>query len=249
MRQIIRAVKSSARFMAFKRANMCPSSRFYMGLDVQLSPGCPYAVFDGKLNLRTAGWLNPGESVGIGAALASKVDRIEAELGGVVAIGIDCPRMPLDSLRRFAWKRRQGKWVELAADAGVYGRHSEVIIRTLKLANPQWTPIQGECPEWMLLGFELFRALKDKPNVFEVFPSASYAMLEKCSEPTFQINLFEFSRRPKDMLDACVAAITVREYLEGRGCEVGGGDKLGSIILPRPLPDNFPVALLSWPAS
>mgnify|MGYP005849327221 CR=1 FL=1 len=39
----------------------------------------------------------------------------------------------------------------------------------------------------------------------------------------------------KDMLDASVAAITVFEFVKGHGCEVGGGDGLGTILLPRKL--------------
>jgi hypothetical protein len=49
------------------------------------------------------------------------------------------------------------------------------------------------------------------------------------------------------MLDAMVAASTVREFVEGRGVEVGGGDGLGTIILPRPLPDPVINEVLDWP--
>ena len=52
---------------------------------------------------------------------------------------------------------------------------------------------------------------------------------------------------PKDMLDSWVAAATVREFVEGRGTEVGGGDGLGTIILPRPLPEPVIDEVLRWP--
>jgi len=52
---------------------------------------------------------------------------------------------------------------------------------------------------------------------------------------------------PKDMLDARVAAGTVREFVEGRGTEVGGGDGLGTIILPRPLLESVIKEILVWP--
>ena len=52
---------------------------------------------------------------------------------------------------------------------------------------------------------------------------------------------------PKDMLDAAIGALTVREFEAGRGCEVGGGDGLGTIILPRPIPEPIE-AVLTWPA-
>lgn len=34
------------------------------------------------------------------------------------------------------------------------------------------------------------------------------------------------------MLDASVGAITVYELINGRGCEVGGEDGLGTIVVP-----------------
>jgi hypothetical protein len=49
------------------------------------------------------------------------------------------------------------------------------------------------------------------------------------------------------MLDAWVAAITMREYVLGRGAEVGGGDGMGTIILPRPLPEPVIGEVLKWP--
>jgi len=101
----------------------------------------------------------------------------------------------------------------------------------------------------MRLGFSLFKALNGKDHVYEVFPSASYKCFEDQGSPEVLIELSQFRPGPKDMIDACAAALTVREYMEGRGCEVGGGDGLGSIILPLPLkvPDTHPV--LHWPES
>lgn len=49
------------------------------------------------------------------------------------------------------------------------------------------------------------------------------------------------------MLDAWVAAATVREFHGGRGIEVGGGDGLGAIILPRPLPEPVIEEVICWP--
>ena len=57
------------------------------------------------------------------------------------------------------------------------------------------------------------------------------------------------SSGPKDMLDAWVAAATVREFEESRGTEVGGGDGLGTIILPRPLPEPVIDEVMEWPES
>ncbi|MFH1624690.1 MAG: hypothetical protein ABID54_05975 [Pseudomonadota bacterium] len=177
----------------------------------------------------------------------AKVESIEDSLGNSLAIGIDSPRAPLSSPRRFRWNSRRQKWERRQNGAG-YGRHCEVIIKALNLGNPQWTPIEGQCPEWMMLGFKFFHGLIGRTEVFEVFPTASYNMLDGAEELKFSINLSEFSKGPKDMLDACVAAITVREYLAGRGCEVGGGDGLGTILLPRPLPNSVPPPLRTWPS-
>ena len=89
------------------------------------------------------------------------------------------------------------------------------------------------------------RAEQCQAHLLHVVPS--YAMLS--GERTKQVSLdfSQFARGPKDMLDAAVAAFTVGEYLAGRG-EAVGDDGLGTIILPRPLPDSTSGELLRWPA-
>jgi predicted nuclease with RNAse H fold len=86
----------------------------------------------------------------------------------------------------------------------------------------------------MKLGFRIFSELKDFQFVYEVFPSALYKMLEN-ENVKYELCLNQFNKGVKDMLDASVAAVTVYEFVNGRGCEVGGGDGLGTIILPRKL--------------
>ena len=49
------------------------------------------------------------------------------------------------------------------------------------------------------------------------------------------------------MLDACIAAVTIREFLNGRGCEVGNADGLGSIVLPRDIRQRIPQFMLTIP--
>ena len=49
----------------------------------------------------------------------------------------------------------------------------------------------------------------------------------------YELCLNEFKSGVKDMLDASVAAFTVYEFVNGRGCEVGGEDSLGTIVLPK----------------
>jgi predicted nuclease with RNAse H fold len=101
----------------------------------------------------------------------------------------------------------------------------------------------------MQTGFSLFQALQasaSPQHVFEVFPTASYRQLRDQPEPRLTIDLSAFWAGPKDMLDACVAALTVREFHQGRGCQVGGGDGLGTIVLPRPI-DRATEGVHRWP--
>jgi hypothetical protein len=50
------------------------------------------------------------------------------------------------------------------------------------------------------------------------------------------------------MLDAVLAAVVVREYTLGRGCAVGGGDAMGTIILPRPVDSGRRPSMHNFPA-
>jgi predicted nuclease with RNAse H fold len=99
----------------------------------------------------------------------------------------------------------------------------------------------------MKLGFYLFSELKDIVQVHEVFPTASYALLQNVKDVRIIADFSACKPGPKDMLDAWVAAATVWEFADGRGCEVGGGDGMGSIILPRPLPEPVVEEVLTWP--
>jgi hypothetical protein len=211
----------------------------FLGVDVQCARGCPYVALDTDLNPYVSGWLKSPE------AIRDVVDEIRIALGPV-AVGIDSPRCALRAPRSHYWDGR--KWrLRRLSEVG-YGRHCEVVIAALRLANPQWTPVESKCPEWMRHGFRLFAALSGWPEVYEVFPTASY---RQCAEDNngsmFSISLRGFARGVKDMLDAYVAAFTVHEYLAGRGTAVGGGDGMGAIILPRKIILTAPSQLLEWP--
>ena len=100
----------------------------------------------------------------------------------------------------------------------------------------------------MKTGFKIYSAIENFAQVHEVFPSASYTLLHGNTDVRINTDFSACKPGPKDMLDAWVAAATVKEFIEGRGNEVGGGDGLGTIILPRPLPEPVIEAVLDWPA-
>jgi hypothetical protein len=195
----------------------------------------------------SSGWLEGKSIIEVCQRLIKIFNYLNKNGMGNIAVGIDGPRSPLIAPRQYCWDRKGKHWIKRHEDDRGYGRHCEFILKSLKIANPQYTPIKGKCPSWMELGFALFSCLENRDDVFEVFPAASYSILKGLTIPKVTIDFANFSQGPKDMIDACVSAITVLEYLEGRGSEVGGGDGLGSIILPGPLPIEKNLPILQWP--
>ena len=211
----------------------------YVGIDIQIRRHCCYAVIDDAGSLVDSGWL--------ANAQADAVELIESQPESAqVGVGIDAPRVPLAEKRGWYWNRGKLRWDKRVGQRG-YGRHCEIVISAHRLANPQWTPLNSDVPEWMNLGFTFFSALDSLATVHEVFPSASYALLQGNTTVRIETDFSACKPGPKDMLDAWVAAATVREFEEGRGCEVGGGDGLGTIILPRALPVPVIKEVLEWP--
>lgn len=183
-------------------------------------------------------WLDSRDPVRIAVELAERFPD--------ATVGIDAPRMPLVRPRQHYWDGKQWR-KKRPSDKGL-GRHCEVVVSACGLARPQWTPLRNRAPEWMRRGFALFEELRRLGiRTEEVFPSASYRMLADDAESRLNIPLAGFLPGPKDMLDAIVAAFTLREFIQGRGCEVGGGDGLGTIVLPRPLCHPNASALATWP--
>ena len=218
---------------------------FYVGLDVQIKRACSYFVLDPQLECVDTGWLTGNTFAEIRKNFSDVLKRFEEMGSGKLAVGIDAPRMALTKPREFYWQGEQWR-KRRSADKG-HGRHCEVVLKALNIANPQWTPLANKAPSWMQLGFILFEALQDSEFVFEVFPSASYSMLRDRKQPMVSIHFASFVYGPKDMLDACIAALTVHEFINGRGSEVGGGDGLGTIVLPTELPDPPFPDVLQWP--
>lgn len=211
----------------------------FVGIDIQTLRGCCFAVINETGKLVKSGWFSD--------PIHEATDLIK-ELQSLfkVAVGIDAPRMPLASKRQWYWNGNRRRWNCRGNQKG-YGRHCEIVINAHRLANPQWTPLENVAPEWMKIGFKLFSVLEGLVTVYEVFPTASYALLKDNTDVRIDTDFSSCSLGPKDMLDAWVAAATVREFVEGRGTEVGGGDGLGTIILPRNLPEPNISEVLVWP--
>lgn len=201
-----------------------------------------YALLDADGRQLGGDWL-PANSVAALSGLRRVLDGLRRS---GVAIGIDAPRAPLPSPRPWTWNRTHG-WQPCPPSAKGRGRHCEIVIKASGLANPQWTPLEQDAPEWMRFGFDLFRGLSDFEHLYEVFPSASYTQLHHERRQHVTISFAGVAPGPKDMLDAIVSAFTVREFVAGRGASVGGRDELGQIILPRPLVFTGDSRVHEWP--
>lgn len=205
---------------------MIKKIKYFAGIDVQISRGCCYYIIDQNKKYVVSGWIKE--------SIPQTFNKLLLEVSNnqpkTILIGIDAPRMPIRKLRTRYFDRKINSWIEKTKQSN--GRECEAIIKSYNIANPQWTKTPEDSPKWMRLGYDIFSALKEFPNVYEVFPSASYKMLEK-ENVKYELCLNEFTGGVKDILDASVAAITVYEFVNGRGCEVGGDDGLGTIVLPR----------------
>ena len=140
--------------------------------------------------------------------LIQVINSIEGNKMGNVALRIDSPRRPLEHRRVHYWDGGNQRWRQRRDGEQGFGRHCEVVIRALNLANPQFTRLREKCEDWMLLGFALFSCLENREGVFEVFPSASYNLLNNRISPEISLNFNNFASGPKDMIDACVSATT-----------------------------------------
>ena len=217
----------------------------YVGIDVQIKRGCPYYILNTDLCYVDSGWLQGANYDQVCQQLAEHISRLQTEPNIKIAVGIDAPRMGLDKPR--AWYWRGGQWRRKTNLEKGFGRHCEVVIKALGIANPQWTQMKDTSPPWMELGYRLYQTLQDIDYLYEVFPSASYAMLAGKQHAPVALCFADFSCGPKDMLDACMCAYTVHAFLNGEGFEVGGGDGLGTIILPGRLSAANSYSVLHWP--
>jgi predicted nuclease with RNAse H fold len=216
-------------------------SSVYVGIDVQMKRGCCFALVSEDCVLLDSGWASHPEK-----ELKHYISRFAGDFGHVF-VGIDAPRLPHTSKREWYWDGSKRHWRKRRKKEKGSGRHCEIVISAHGKAKPQWTPLANAAPNWMMKGFEIYRSLNSMAQTYEVFPTASYTLLRDNRDVGLNVNFSDCWAGPKDILDSWVAAITVREFIKGRGCEVGGGDGLGTIILPRPLPEPVIQAVLEWP--
>ena len=171
-----------------------PVVKRFVGVDISEKRGCAIAAID-----------ESGVAVGADccqSAPAAVVATIRGLAGNCdVVIGIDAPRQPLAMARSWYWNPKGAGWRPRKPSERGWGRHCEVVIASMGIANPQWTPLLSEAPEWMKLGFELFQACGELGEVHEVFPTASYTQLDRGSGPSLQLTFAGFSGHPKDVLD------------------------------------------------
>jgi hypothetical protein len=227
---------------------MPPASEvIFFGIDVQSARGCPFAVLDAAGRWLDSGWANGESHSEVAEQLVKAAERHAGGNRERIKIGVDSPRMCLPAPRDWYWEGARRQWRRRRGGDIGRGRHCEVILLAHRIATPQWTSTEHESPEWMRRGFTIYHSLQKFSAVYEVFPSASYQMLENDSNLTITINFRGFAAGVKDMLDAVTAAATVREYVQGRGQSIGGGDGLGEIILPRPIGSATISEVMSWP--
>ena len=224
---------------------MSKSIQYFIGVDVQISRGCVIYVLGRQAEYINSGWATGGT---INEICDNLQDAVRQYPSDDIAIGIDAPRIPLKSPRQYYRDNKTNSWRKRGAGDKGKGRHCEVVIKSLGLGNPQWTSLLSDAPEWMRLGFTIFERFAFIDNVFEVFPSASYRMLIEEKGYEVGLNFAHFQHGPKDMLDACMAAFTVYEFINGRGSQVGGGDGLGTIVLPRKIREAG-TGVMTWPVN
>ena len=214
--------------------------RHYIGVDVQIRRGLAVAVMDKAGRTVDHRWQAAEDPPQV-------IETLAACYPGA-CFAIDAPRCPLPAPRRHYWTN--GQWrARKATDRG-HGRHCEVVVSACALARPQWTPLAVDAPNWMTCGFGLFEACRALGIAAEeVFPSAAYTQLADDSTARVQLSWKGFAAGPKDMLDATMAAYSLREFAQGRGGQCGNGDGLGRIVLPRPVLHPSYAAVQSWPGS
>jgi hypothetical protein len=104
----------------------------FVGIDISHTRGSAWAALGGDRARIGSGWVDPSDSIARTAEqLATAFERLAPLKACTVAI--DAPRGPIQTRRKVRWISRHG-WVR--SEAPLLGRHAEVVIRALNLANP-----------------------------------------------------------------------------------------------------------------
>jgi len=193
---------------------------------------------------RDGAFLPPARVVATAVEVRDHALQLRQDNQEQVVVSIDAPRRYLAGPR--LWRlNNAGKWVVTNRPAG---RHCEVLVRRLGLANPQWTRTATLPLPWITLGQQVFTVCEAAGFLtIECFPTASYTCFGQMENFDLHIpgGMFAHSRLAHDILDACVAALTAERFMEGQATELGGGDGYGTIVIPRVLALPFP----PWPTS
>jgi predicted nuclease with RNAse H fold len=188
---------------------------------------------------RNGDFLPPAQVVVNAAEVLDHTHRVRQDSKEQVVAAIDAPRRYLSAPRQ--WQlNNAGVWIAANIPGG---RHCEIIVRRLGLANPQWTPPIAQPIPWITLGQEVFVAFEAAGfTAIECFPTASYTRLGQMGDLLLNVpsGMFSHSRLAHDILDACVAAFTADLFLAGNATELGGGDGYGTIVVPGVLQLTLP---------
>jgi predicted nuclease with RNAse H fold len=184
-------------------------------------------------------FLPPARVVASAAEVRDHALQVRLDAQEPTTVAIDAPRRYLTAPR--LWRlNNAGVWVAANLPAG---RHCEILVRRLGLANPQWTPPANQPIPWITLGQQVFTVCEAAGfRTIECFPTATYTRFGQMDNIDLRIpgRMFAHSRLAHDILDACVAAMTADLFGAGQATELGGGDGYGTIVVPGVLQLPFP---------
>jgi predicted nuclease with RNAse H fold len=172
---------------------------------------------------------------------ADDLDGVRALAATVSATAIDAPAAPSTAPH--------------ASDASLSAkfrpaRCAEIGLGRLRRVWVPWvTPVAGPFPAWMAVGFTLFDAVRERPNVVETYPHAVFRTLaagpvrpkRAADGIAARVALLEAAgvREPRlgmwshDSLDAIAAAVAALGVLDGSAVGVTCGHDGSAIWLPE----------------
>jgi predicted nuclease with RNAse H fold len=172
---------------------------------------------------------------------ADDLEGVRSLAATVMAIAIDAPAAPSTaphaSDASLSAKFRPARCAEIGLG------------RLRRLWVPWVTPVAGPFPAWMAVGFTLFEALRERPNVVETYPHAVFRTLaagpvrpkRAADGIAARVALLEAAgvREPRlgmwshDGLDAVAAAVAARGVLDSSSIGVTCGHDGSAIWLPE----------------